>query len=418
MWLRPQKMSGCFFSNIKNPPDGQAIENMSLSLAEDTLSLHVGSHRRTLLLPQESGATPGNWLHFALAYRLPNGVRTGRIMVMVNGSVLHDVEEEFMFEDINQSFVTIGAYNDGTQAGGHFRGDVDELRLWRGFRSPEEIRAAMHRRVPGDTALLRGYWNFDFLGEESAFVAYKRAQEGTPVGRPERARSTAPVVSPAQADVRVIKGPHGGNAIELQPFRYLHCARQLFTAAGPRSYAIWYRNDEEAVDRDVLSLVNQDASLVVHPRDVHVLGTYDPLKTTSEPGWQHVLLRIDADQQVEVFLNGRFVGKEQTKEFNRGPLYRYVGMQIGGINDGYNHLKTAYYDRMRPKLLAPLAVADFCVWNRRLSEDEILQLQKGIVTNEGLLARWPMDAMPDAMRNLGDLTHGYHLHVQRLCGWQ
>mgnify|MGYP000058945989 CR=1 FL=1 len=418
MWLRPERMHGCFFSNVENQPDGQAIENMSLSLRGDTLALFVGSYHQDLLLDTDADVGAGKWMHFALAYQLPDGVRTGKICVLVNGKVLHDVRNEFMIEDIFQSHVTIGAYNDGMRASGNFRGDVDELRLWRGFRSPEDIRATMHRRVPGDTARLRGYWNFDFLGEESAYVAYKRAQEGVPVGRPERVRSDAPISASPYTDVRLVEGPRGGQALEMQPFRYLHLARQIIRSDSARTYSIWFREDGNAAKRDVLVLNNQDASLALRSGEVHLLGVRETIPTHSENGWQHVLLRIDAAQRAEVFIDGAFVQAQQSEEFSRGPFYRYVGIQLGGTNDGYNHLKTGYYDRMRPALSVPIAVAEFCVWDRRLSDAEIRGVAGGMIPESGLLARWPMDAPPDAMGNLVDEVHGHQLHLLRLCGWQ
>jgi hypothetical protein len=418
MWLRPEKMYGCFFANVQNEPDGQAIENMSLGLQADTLALHVGSYHATVILPPDDQIGAGKWMHFALAYAMPIDGRPGRIAVLINGKVLHRAADEFMFEDIFQSHVTIGAYFDGQQAGGHFRGDIDELRLWRGFRSPDQIRAGMHRRVPGDTLGLRGYWNFDFLGEESAFVAYKRAQEGVPVGRPERVRSTAPVSASPYPDLRIVPGPRGGQALEIQPFRYLHLARQIIGSDSARTYAIWFREDGNPTMRDILTINNQDASLTVRSGEIHVLGVRERIPTLPEKGWQHVLLRIDAEQRVEVFLNGRFIQAQETEEFRRGPFYRYVGMQLGGSNDGYNHLKTGYYDRMRPTMLSPLAVADFCVWGRRLSMAEIAAVLDGEPPEQGLLARWPMDALPHAMGNLIDVAHGHQLHLLRLCGWQ
>ncbi|MDT8323371.1 MAG: LamG-like jellyroll fold domain-containing protein [Bacteroidota bacterium] len=418
MWLRPEKMHGCFFSNVWNEPDGQAIENMSLALQGDSLALHVGSYRATVLLSPDEQIGAGKWMHFALAYAMPVDERPGRIAVLINGKVLHDVVDEFMFEDIFQSFVTIGSYFDTQQAGGHFRGDIDELRLWHGFRSPDEIRAGMHRRVPGDTLGLRGYWNFDFLGEESAFVANKRAQEGVPLGRPARVRSTAPVSASPYPDSRIVRGPYGGRALEIQPFRYLHLARQIIASDSARTYAIWFREDGNAVKRDVLVLNNQDASLALRTGEINLLGASRRIPTPREQGWRHVLFRIDGEQRVEVFVDGHFVEAQKSGPFSRGPFYRYVGLQVGGSNDGYNHLKTGYYDRIRPSLASPLAVADLCVWNRRLSEEEIAAVLEGKVPEQGLLARWQMDAMPDAMGNIIDVANGHQLHLLQICGWQ
>jgi hypothetical protein len=416
MWLKPDELDGCFFSNTRNMPDEQAIENMSLALHGNTLNLHVGSFRARILDTHAWGVRQNTWVHVALAYQLPDGIRPGRITLTLNGIVVRDVQEEFVFGDISQSYVTIGAYNDGTQAGGHFHGKVDELRLWYGHRSAEEIRSTMRRRVPGDTVGLRGYWNFDHLGEESAFVAYKRAQEGTPVGRPERVRSDAPVATSSREDLRLVDGPRKTRATELQPFRYLQCSRQLLRSDSARSYAIWFRNDGDG-KRLFLTVQNQDAQLSIY-RSGFLISGAGPIATEPRPGWNLAVVRVDRKQKAEFFLNGAYVGSKRTLQFGFGPFHRYVGMQVGATQDGYNHLTTSYYDAMHALFDTRRAVADLCVWDRRLGDEEIRDLQGGSVPVRGLLARWPLGHLPDHMGNYTDVTRGHLLHVLRISGWE
>ena len=46
-----------------------------------------------------------------------------------------------------------------------FRGQMDEVRVWAGERSQEQIRATMNARVSGGESNLVALWNFDDPGE-------------------------------------------------------------------------------------------------------------------------------------------------------------------------------------------------------------------------------------------------------------
>ena len=417
MWLRPDTLAGCFFSNTFNPPDGQAIENMALSFDPDTLHLGIGSIGASVRIPEEARVREGEWLHVAVAYRHPREERTGRVTALLNGVVVFDREDEFIMENIFRPYVTVGAYYNGYKSGGHYRGDIDELRLWRGYRSAEQIRAIMTKRIASRTAQLRGYWDMDHVSEESINVAYKSAQEAEPHGRTVLVRSTAPVAVAESPPMRQVEGPLGRPATELAPFCYLHCARQLMRSDSARSYALWYRKDGMG-EHVMMAVSNQDAWVQVLSNRLSAADNVRFQSPETAGGWNHAAVRVSGDGTIEYFHNGRFIGTGRSAYLARGPFYRYYGLQLGFFYDGYNHLRTRYYDASHFRLSTVRAVADFCVWERCLTDAEIEALYHGDIPEEKLLAHWPLDSPPDAMNNIPDVLHGHLMHLRRIRGWE
>ncbi len=416
MWLRPDTLAGCFYSNTYNPPDGQAIENMAFTFSHDTLHIGVASIGVSVRIPEEANVRAGEWMHFALTYRHPREEGPGRVTALCNGVVVFDREDEFIMENIFRPYVSVGAYHNGFEHGGHFRGAVDEIRLWRGYRSADEIRATMRQRVDARAPGLRGYWDMDHVTEESINVAYKSAQEAEPYGRPAPVRSAAPVTVSEAPPVRSVEGPLDRPATELAPFCYLHCAQQLMESDSARSYALWYRHDGPE-ERVMMAVSNQDAWIQVLSDGVAVgEGPYRDVRVRE--GWNHVALRVARDGTLDYFLNGSFVKTITSETLARGPFFRYYGLQLGFFYDGYNHLRTKYFDSSYGLLSNARAVADFCVWERRLEDAEIAALYRGSIPEEGLLAHWPLDSAPDATNNFPDVLHGHLMHLRRIRAWE
>lgn len=70
---------------------------------------------------------------------------------------------------IDESDLFIGKGDPEYSFGEFFHGAVDELRIWKVARSPEQIRAAMNARLTGKKPGLVAYWNFeDNTGKDSS----------------------------------------------------------------------------------------------------------------------------------------------------------------------------------------------------------------------------------------------------------
>jgi len=121
----------------------------------------------------ESDITPATWHHLALSYDGTNQyvLVDGDVVLTVptTGTVLYDTGT------YNQGLVIGARYTGGTQ---YVTGEIDEVRLWNVYRTPEQIRANMDVVLPDKSGLV-GYWNFDD-GTTKDRTAY--AANGTLVG--------------------------------------------------------------------------------------------------------------------------------------------------------------------------------------------------------------------------------------------
>ena len=96
----------------------------------------------------------GQWCHLA-AVSGPGGMR-----FYLNGMLVGHNGYEGSFAAIGPTEnIYLGRSN--WQGNAHFRGQLDEVRVWSVARSGEEIRAGLGQRLRGDEAGLVGLWNFD-----------------------------------------------------------------------------------------------------------------------------------------------------------------------------------------------------------------------------------------------------------------
>jgi hypothetical protein len=126
---------------------------------------------------------------------------------------------------------------------------------------------------------------------------------------------------------------------------------------------------------------------------------------------------VDHEQHAELFLNGMKTSTLWHADFMRGPGHRYEGVQLGLYNDKYNSFGPKYYDRMVPQLRASKTLADFRVYNTRVTDTAVAAYTRGDPTPDGLVAHWPLDTLPDANFNYHDRIGGHILHVWRYYGW-
>jgi len=101
--------------------------------------------------------TTDGWHHVAAVFD------TGRLLLYADGALVAqtsatvpiDWQTDFLGAFIGGNPLAMG----GARA--NFRGQIDEVRIWKVARSTEEIAANMHRSIPRDAPGLEAYWNFD-----------------------------------------------------------------------------------------------------------------------------------------------------------------------------------------------------------------------------------------------------------------
>lgn len=410
-WLRLDTQKATILSNTRNIPQGPARTNLALGYDQGTFGVQIGNFSLQIPLAGKAFAGDGRWHHVALAFSRP----LGRIRLMLDGETLLERTEEFIIEHVATPFVTFGAYNDGESARGLLRGAVDEFRIWSGMLQADTVRARMRTKVSGLAPGLLGYWDFDIVAEVSAHNANERTQDGLLIGRPSYIRSGVPLDANG-TDIRLVPGPLRARAVELQSCRWLQCGSDPIAASPARSYAIRFRRDDDP-SLVILTVMNQDAYLSLVPATISIDGN-KALALPSQAGWNSFVCRIDEQQNLEAFMNGSFVLTSSSPSLRRGPSYRYEGLEIGIYNDKYNNFGSKSYDDAYPRLRKRRAVTDFRVWNRRISDAAISAYERGGATPEGLVAHWPLDALPDRDGNYRDRVNGHLLHLWRYPVWE
>lgn len=101
-------------------------------------------------------APAGSWTHLALSFDA--SART--VKLYANGEHVSTSTDGIIPTDLTQSndpFFIGGrsAYNE------RFSGLIDEVRVWNGLRTDDEIRENYDQKIAGDSDNLAGYWNFD-----------------------------------------------------------------------------------------------------------------------------------------------------------------------------------------------------------------------------------------------------------------
>ncbi|MFZ1729085.1 MAG: LamG-like jellyroll fold domain-containing protein [Bacteroidota bacterium] len=416
-WLRLDEDTACILSNNRNIPQGPALQNMVISHQNDMLSLDVGNNRSVIPLGARAFAKDGKWHHLALSFSR----EAQRIEFSLDGTVLLERREEFIIEGVSLPHVAFGVYHNGESVQNFLKGALDEIRVWDHALPADSIRMRMHRRVNGLSPGLLGYWDFDVIGEVSAYNANERTQDGQLKGRPAYGRSSVYLETDGD-DLRLVAGPGssggagGAAAIELQNCRWLQCGSNPIAASLQRSYAIRFRREAGDVER-ILTIMNQDAYFTLLADRIQLAGSI-PKALPTRSGWNTFVGRIDEKQEMEVFINGALTCTITDDFLRRGPSYRYEGLEIGIFHDKYNNFGPKYYDGGIFEHHMKKAVTDFRVWNRRISDEAIAAYERGAPTPDGLVAHWPLTSLPDNNNNYTDAINGHLLHLWRYRGWE
>ncbi|MBN1447936.1 MAG: hypothetical protein JXA28_08390 [Bacteroidetes bacterium] len=414
-WFRPMQEQQNFMllHNGIDRPGERAIQDLYLGFD----SLHscyyrVGSEIGLFRLPAHLKPVAGSWNHIALAISLPQK----RIALYINGRSVDDRVTDFLMDGFDLPYVTVGAFDDSRTLDLFFEGDLDEMRLWHAFLDEHEIRAFMHRRVDALTPDLAGYWDMDASVESIVFNANKRAHSGTLFGRPAPVRSDLPRHE-ERADYHLVQREHGRAAIELPPGRYLACMRPLLPRYGPASIALQFRQTAEPSIH--FYYVRTEAgwiSLEEGYSYTRVARNHVPIPE----GWRHAVYTITPAGELVLYLDGAAIDTNRTVTAGPYDWHRgFEGMLLGFRFDKENQLHSSFYDWYYPTLTHPRAYADFAIWSRLLTPEEIHTMyESGDLPSEGLIAHWPLGEPPDQNRNFLDHIGGAVLHLKRVLAWE
>ena len=274
----------------------------------------------------------------------------------------------------------------------------------------------MHRFYGGGENALIGYWNFDNACEETVFSCNKHAHSPEPLGRPSLLRSSIPVPANTQ-DCRLVQGPDGMDAVQLLPFRYLHCARNPLPQHCDATFEFRYLHEEH----DTLVLFsfvnNQHCYIQLEPNRRFVFDS-DSALPPGQPGWNTCVLRVRRDRVVDYFVNGALVFSMRQPPQLVDWHVRFDGMQLGWFDDKYNVFTACYIDSQRPKLMPQRTFADLRIWNRCLTDTEVASLSNpSAPLPRDPVCDWQLQS-PDVNRNFYDRIQKLPMHIRAVRGWE
>lgn len=411
-WVRPaESRNQTILYNGSNFRGASDFQNMSVWMqGEDTLGVLVGNFREIIDLSPAQRLAVGKWFHIALSY----SITKEKVAVFVNGIPVLQRSSRFFIEGLLSPHVTIGCRYDGEWKTGFFNGDIDEIRVWRTMRSPEEIQQEMRRVISGATHGLVGYWNFDTDNETTAFTGTDRAEKGELLYRPALVRSSVPVMDDQSTAVSVAQDAQG---IVLAPFTYLQSARNPLPQFTDATYALWFK----AVPTDTVSyfaIVNNGHFFELHGTGA-ALGTNGYPFQISRDGWNHFVLRADRNGKTEMYLNGVLVVRDTLPTEFADRNHRYEGIQLGFSNDKFNHFGAKHYPWKHESLTRSREFRSLAVYSRLLTDKEVKDMvgrENGSQT--GLVAVWEFDGEPDQEGNYVDRVAGMLMHVKWVRVWE
>ena len=129
--------------------------------------------------------TTGRWYHAALVY---DGAKQ---TLYRNGVELYSRPQSGPIGS-NTSKLLVAARGD-QRPSAHFRGAIDDIRVWQRARSGVEIQRDMHLRLRGDEQDLVGYWRFQGVASSAVADFSSKGQAGELRGQPQSTTLYRPV---------------------------------------------------------------------------------------------------------------------------------------------------------------------------------------------------------------------------------
>jgi|GEM_PF-1085771 len=414
-WFRPAREDRNFVLLYNGIDSSGARPLQDLVLGFDSLSkcyYRVGSQINTLRLPPHLQPRVDTWNHVALAVSLPGR----RISLHINGQMIDDRITDFLMDGFGLPYVTLGALNDTRTMDLFFEGELDEVRLWHSFRTTQQIRGSMHRRVSGLNPSLAGYWDMDTAVESILFNANKRAHSGTLRNRPSVIRSDVPIED-EKRDFRIVPFGDSARAVELTPGRYLGCMRQVLPRYGPATFSLRFLQTGDPTIHFYYARTEQGWISI---EDMYTFTRVARHHITISEGWHLAVCTVSRTGELVLYVDGAAVDTNRASLSSPYDWHRnFEGMLLGFLFDKENQLNSSYYDLYHPTLTHARTYGDFRIWDRKLTQDEIREFSRdGRAPASGLRAFWPLQNSPDRNGNFIDEIGGAMLHLKRVAAWE
>ncbi|MBN1162469.1 DUF2330 domain-containing protein [Patescibacteria group bacterium] len=91
--------------------------------------------------------------------------QTPKYTLYINGEEVTTFRGGITNHSIESTLLGVGVRNTDSTYRGHFKGSMDELRVWSVARTSDEIVANMNKHISGSLPGLVGYWDFNGYGE-------------------------------------------------------------------------------------------------------------------------------------------------------------------------------------------------------------------------------------------------------------
>ena len=199
-WIYPKGGSEEWIGIMGNDPGPDSQRPPSIWVNQKSkLRAGFGNGEQWLELETEDVLVTDTWNHIAVTFDGDS------YRVYVNGSLMHEDSQTFKDQEpVAQPQLWIGRVDN------FFRGQIDEVRLWKRARSANEILADMNRRLGGQETDLIGYWHFDNL-EARDYSRFGR--HGRLINPPSQAASPLMAYSPFAGVLRPVRAVPRGHPV-------------------------------------------------------------------------------------------------------------------------------------------------------------------------------------------------------------
>ena len=344
----------------------------------------------------------GRWVHFAAVVGpetlklYHNGDLISTNVTQTAGIIRKMDQQNYLGRSKGRAFDPLNKDED-------FQGQMDEVRVWRGERTKEQIRTDRFKRLNGDEPGLVAVWDFETAENRLVLDGTERGHHGTLRGNAQLASASLPEnkqisTPPVQVLNSVLELDGDGDYIQLPPKIFNH-----LNAATVEGWVKWHQFFEKYPKFFDFG-VNLQKMLVSTDRENglrYVIHTNNPDRTTRRlivPGilreneWHHIAA-VSGPGGMKLFLNGVMLGANSYtgsfSEINNGEINRL------GHNSAFESSPNELYFKGQ--------MDEFRVWDHERTEEQVkANMFANLRGNEsGLVGLWNFDD-PD---NLGrDVT--------------
>jgi hypothetical protein len=306
-WIKPTAFSGWLWENTIVDKHGEANLGYVLRCGgTGILQFNFGNgggwHAAT---SPENALTINEWQHVA-------GVYDGTTQkIYVNGKEVGTIGETANIAnnpDINLRLGNGQLFEDRL-----FKGEIDEVRIWKSARSVAEIRANMHRQLQGNEADLVAYYKMDIGTGTTAYDSGPNGNDGTLTDGPTWQTSGA------------MSGP--GNALDFDGSDYVQIPGSSTLTSGTFSVEFWMKMTGQTTwggiidhgaydaegDRHNWQFLTYDGQWkIIFGITKNVAGNWSELTAdVTENKWHHVAGLYDGST-MSLYLDGVLVGTQTT----------------------------------------------------------------------------------------------------------